>query len=431
MYMPVYLQAWTRNPADGQYWVVEKNGSNTRPVGRTDTYNHLKEVLEREELRIKNQKASIEQGPVVLVSSFTEIRLWLEWIGWPSTYKGVHRDLLRLLTTVPTFSLLYIGLLFGRAGSGTGRVQLATDVVSSADDERKIAAIAAAVEKVVERCEQTARTIGRTVLCWLRSVRSQGCYAKLFTFVSKETSRRKYMLLFRRFIVMVFRAYRMDMEIRQRVIGIRFKRRQAESIARIWDYNVWAQEGAKTSDFWKQCNVLYIEPNLAISSDESEEDVSLYVASNEEEEEEEEGGGGGEDEDNYNEQEDTTYYLTSGGNRIKSTDAAQAQRAEVIELLFGLIMLFCTEDIVDGRPASTLLVYFSGILGFSADCKGYLPAKSYTSYLAGLVYIQRLLFLEYAIPTREYPLLGISPRPRVGQVARLQKVRQKYTVLSS
>jgi hypothetical protein len=120
-------------------------------------------VLEREELRIKNQKASIEQGPVALVLFFIEIRPWLEWIGWLSIYKGVHRDFLRLLIIVPTFSPLYIGLLFGRAGSGTSRVQLATDVVSSADDERKIAVIAVAVEKVVERCEQTVRTTGRTM----------------------------------------------------------------------------------------------------------------------------------------------------------------------------------------------------------------------------------------------------------------------------
>jgi hypothetical protein len=137
------------------------------------------------------------------------------------------------------------------------------------------------------------------------------------------------------------------------------------------------------------------------------------MANNEEKEEKEEGGGGGEDKDDYNEQEDTTYYPTSGRNRTKSTDAAQAQRAEVTELLFGLIMLFYTEDIVNNRPASTLLVYFNDILRFSADYKSYLPARSYTSYLVGLVYVQRFLFLEYVILTREYPLLGILLRLRV------------------
>jgi hypothetical protein len=52
-----------------------------------------------------------------------------------------------------TFSLLYIGLLFRRARNSINCVQLATDIVNSADDERKIVAIVTAVEKVVKRCE--------------------------------------------------------------------------------------------------------------------------------------------------------------------------------------------------------------------------------------------------------------------------------------
>ena len=90
MYIPMYLQIWTKNPADKQYWVVEKNRSNIRPVKRTNTYNHLKEVFKREELRIKNQKASIEQSLVALVLSFIEIRLWLKRIDWPNIYKEVY-----------------------------------------------------------------------------------------------------------------------------------------------------------------------------------------------------------------------------------------------------------------------------------------------------------------------------------------------------
>jgi hypothetical protein len=61
---------------------------------------------------------------------------------------------------------------------------------------------------------------------------------------------------------------------------------------------------------------------------------------------------------------------------------------KLLELLFRLLITFCTEEITDGRPASTLLVYFSGVLGFLPNCTGFLPARSYTSHLAGLLYIQ-------------------------------------------
>ena len=45
------------------------------------------------------------------------------------------------------------------------------DLVSPDGDERRIAAIVAAVDTVIHRCEQTAQTISRSLLCRLRNVR--------------------------------------------------------------------------------------------------------------------------------------------------------------------------------------------------------------------------------------------------------------------
>lgn len=60
---------------------------------------------------------------------------------------------------------------------------------------------------------------------------------------------------------------------------------------------------------------------------------------------------------------------------------------EALELLFGLIIKFSMEEIKDSRLASALLVYSSGILGFLADLAGFLPARSYITNLAALIYI--------------------------------------------
>lgn len=78
-----------------------------------------------------------------------------------------------------------------------------------------------------------------------------------------------------------------------------------------------------------------------------------------------------------------------------------------------------------------MLVYFSGILGFSKTSNRFLPARSYTPYLSGLIYIQRLLFLERALPFRSYPTLGIDHRPRTKQLDRLKKIRERYMVVGS
>ena len=45
-----------------------------------------------------------------------------------------------------------------------------------------------------------------------------------------------------------------------------------------------------------------------------------------------------------------------------------------------------------------------------------------------LIYFQRPLFLERALPTRAYAAFGIPQRPQTGQLAQLQRIRRRYTV---
>ncbi|QKD57493.2 uncharacterized protein FOBCDRAFT_204413 [Fusarium oxysporum Fo47] len=48
---------------------------------------------------------------------------------------------------------------------------------------------------------------------------------------------------------------------------------------------------------------------------------------------------------------------------------------DLLELLYDTCLTLCTETFIAGRPGSTLLVYFSGILGFSKDCQHFLLAR--------------------------------------------------------
>ncbi|KFY97689.1 hypothetical protein V500_01959 [Pseudogymnoascus sp. VKM F-4518 (FW-2643)] len=71
------------------------------------------------------------------------------------------------------------------------------------------------------------------------------------------------------------------------------------------------------------------------------------------------------------------------------------------------------DEFTDGQPGSSLLVYLSDILGFSWDARDFLPARKFMPALSGLIYVQRLLFLEYALSYRPYPHLGIARRSAV------------------
>lgn len=445
LYEPVYLQSWTRNPAEGRYWSVEKNGSGTQPAGDAETYVHLGGVFVREQRRIESLGAGQEAAATVTAgrSTFSELRPWLERTGWEQTYADVNRNLLRSLTIAPLFrSFPTKRLSLGNSGSGVGRARLDEDVVSPADDERKLAAISAAIDRVMERCEQTARTTGRTMLCWLQSARPYASYTKPFRFVARASTRKSYFGLLKRFMAMVFRAYRLSAHLRQRATGIRFKKAQLKSIAAIWNHSVWDQDGATTFDFWrptKGCDMSGSRVDgkegdeCEDSASEQDDECKDFASEQDDDDHDDDNDDGTEDDsldDNRPDGEWDDEDAESEDDEI-AADPRAALIDEVLELLFGLMIQFSTEEIMDGRPASALLVYFSGVLGFSTDCAGFLPARSYTSHLAGLIYVQRLLFLEFALPAREYPLLGVAQRPRTNQVARLQVVRQKYSVLGA
>lgn len=115
-------------------------------------------------------------------------------------------------------------------------------------------------------------------------------------------------------------------------------------------------------------------------------------------------------------------------NRFDNVDSAVD---ELLELVFQLSITFSTEEFVDGQPSSSLLVYFSGVLGLSADARGFLPAKKFTPHLSALIYIQRLLFLEYALPFRPYPHLGIPQRACFRQHQHFDAIREKYMITGS
>ena len=68
------------------------------------------------------------------------------------------------------------------------------------------------------------------------------------------------------------------------------------------------------------------------------------------------------------------------------------------DLMLRFAQSLATEEYKDGNSSLTLLIYFSGVLGMSADGLTFERASNYTSKLSALIYCVRLLAIESTLP---------------------------------
>jgi len=80
-------------------------------------------------------------------------------------------------------------------------------------------------------------------------------------------------------------------------------------------------------------------------------------------------------------------------------------------------------------PRLTLIIHFTGVKGIRRHSLAYKSAYNYTPTLSALIWVGRLLFLEYALPLRPYTTLA-SPWPSRDSLPshskRLEQIRLKY-----
>ncbi len=104
---------------------------------------------------------------------------------------------------------------------------------------------------------------------------------------------------------------------------------------------------------------------------------------------------------------------------------------EFLELLFQLSITLSKQELNDGNACSTLLVYFSGIFGFSSENQHFRLAREFCPSLSGIIYIQRLPFLEYSLPLFGYSSITVLQRPRAQQLEHFKERCGHYIVAGS
>lgn len=106
--------------------------------------------------------------------------------------------------------------------------------------------------------------------------------------------------------------------------------------------------------------------------------------------------------------------------------AASPVLEQLGDLTGALAAAFCRDEFRDGRAASTLAIYFSGVLGFSPDGHTFQRPTNYTSKLAALIYCVRLILLEATLLRHAYSYIGWPVRLASRQLEDLQSMRRRF-----
>ena len=103
--------------------------------------------------------------------------------------------------------------------------------------------------------------------------------------------------------------------------------------------------------------------------------------------------------------------------------------AALIENLYQLMAMFWTDTSLHTDTYQSAVVHYSGVLGIHPYELAFRDAYDYTPYLSALIWVGRLLLLEYALPRQQYAHLTFQWPDRnryPDQLARLNQIRIKY-----
>lgn len=128
----------------------------------------------------------------------------------------------------------------------------------------------------------------------------------------------------------------------------------------------------------------------------------------------------------------------SGFTNLPGSLASHVNQAEsatrfaaLIENLYQLMAMFWTDTSLHTDTHQSAIIHFSGVLGIHPYELAFRDTYDYTLYLSALIWVGRLLLLEYALPQQPYTHLTFPwpSRDRYpDQLAQLNQIRVKYLI---
>ena len=359
---------------------------------------------------------------------------------WTQTYRSASRPLLVGLCRSPHSKgeALYLDRYHG------------ADLWSRAEDERRLLNVSQTVDYFFEQCEDTVRHTNETILHWLSSYRRDQPYRRPVILPSHERTRKVYRSTWKKFLYFLLRLYRLGSVAQISLLGLELTEAQRMPVQKTWDVlhyrrgkdstdsgllspglesidsKLSPDKGAKSS-CPSSTDTLADDIESTPNSECNDSDVQTTENSDIVDTDDDDYDGEDDEEDKLmsEEGEDEECDNASTSDLSDTDTASQEVDLFLADHIGRLSLTFLSESVVDGQLSTTLLVYFSGILGMSPDGLTFLRPRNFTSKLSALIYCIRLLVLERTLP--RFPHTGDDwpQRPRHSQVLELNQLRQE------
>lgn len=159
----------------------------------------------------------------------------------------------------------------------------------------------------------------------------------------------------------------------------------------------------------------YLPLSTSASEDEADEDDAMTLASTSADEDVDRG-----------QSALRTALCESLSQRLEDLAKQDGDEDRLLDAVARFCVFLCTETYRDGKSASTVMVYFAGVLGISQDGTTFERPSNYTPKLSAVVHVTRLCLLEATLPRFSYPRLGWNARPCLGQQNTWNHVREAF-----
>jgi hypothetical protein len=312
-------------------------------------------------------------------------------------------------------------------------------------NEHRLSMICDAVDHFMDRCEDTLQHSDHILRRWLRSQRRDHPQQAPFEIPGRKATRIRYRSLWKRTICYFLRIHLLHGQFSQEAVALRLTDVQREEIQHLWHQSLEALHSErpassplarkKSQSQSLDCQLFPDSvPVTAITSStltcetllepQEVEETSSYDTS------EREDASIYSDIYDYrsgcSESEDSNCSNLEDHSFSWNNPPSQTSNNKIAELVGRFSEFLCKEKFVDGKSSSTLLVYFSGVLGICTDGCTFERPNNYTPKLSALIYCARLSMLEASVPRHAHPLLGWNARPSVDSVRLFNQTRRRY-----